>query len=155
MKFLVQNMTRRTKNASKTDYFQKVWSNCFLNENIFFRINFSKNAQKSQHWRLYGVYWPAKLFFESQFSKEFWFSNNTFSIENWCVVNILTQVLTLCGNQFKLWREVFYFSSKTWSVAKKLLTFLIKIWLVVKRMFQNLTCCKISVSENDELIKVD
>ena len=32
---------------------------------------------------------------------------------------------------------------------------MIKIWRVVKTMFQNLTCCKISDSKNDELLKVD
>ena len=80
----------------------------FLND-FFFRNNFSKNAQNSLYWRLYGVFWPTILFFESQFSKKSWFSNNTFLTENWCVANILTQVLTLCGNQFKLWHEVFYF----------------------------------------------
>ena len=81
----------------------------FLNENKFFRNKFSKNAQKSQHRRPYGVFWPAKLFLVSQFSKKSWFSNNTFFIENWCVVNILTQVLTLFGTQFKLWHENFCF----------------------------------------------
>ena len=97
LKFLIQIMLRCTKNDSKTDFFQKVWSNFFfLNENNFFRNNFSKSAQKSQHWRFYGVYWPAKLFFESQFSKNLDFLKITFFIENWCVVNILTQVLTLC-----------------------------------------------------------
>ena len=98
------------KNDSKTDFFSKILTPIlFLNENIFFCNNFSENAQKSQHWSLYGVYWPAKFFFESQFSKKFWFSNNTFFIENWCVVNILTQVLTLCGTQIKLWHENFRF----------------------------------------------
>ena len=106
-----------------------------------------QECKKSQHWRLYGVYWPAKLFFESRFSKKFWFSNNTFSIENWCVVNILTQFLTLCGNQFKLWQEVLYFSSKAWGVAKKLLIFLIKIWRVVKRCFKILYAVRIPIPE--------
>ena len=121
---------RVVKNGSKSDAFEsfdskhdalyKKWFKnrffsknlipiLFLKEQKFFRNNFSKNAQKSQHWRLYGVYWPAKSFIESQFSKKFWFSNNTFFIEVWCVVNILTQILTLCGTQVKLWHENFSF----------------------------------------------
>ena len=36
-----------------------------------------------------------------------------------------------------------------------MLNFLIEVWLVVKRMFQNLTCCKNSDSKNYELFKVD
>ena len=109
LKVLIQNMTRCTKNDSKTVFFQKFRSQFFFEWRKIFPQQLFQECKKSQHWHPYGVFWPAKLFFESQFSKEFWFSNNTFSIENWCVVNILTQFLTLCGNQFKLWQEVFYF----------------------------------------------
>ena len=148
MKFLIQNMTRCTKKDSQTVFFSKILIPIlFLNENNFFRNNFSKNAQKDQHWRLYGVYWPAKLFLVSQFSKKSWFSNNTFFIENWCGVNILTQVLTLSGNQFKLWREA-------WGVAKKLLTFLIKIWRVVKRCFEIWHAVKIPIPKMTSCLKL-
>ena len=47
-------------------------------KNIFFRNNFSKNAQKSQLWRFYGVIWPDKWFFENEFSNKFWFPKQFF-----------------------------------------------------------------------------
>ena len=156
-KFFYSKLSSCKKNGSKSDAFKipdskhdasykKCFKNrlfsksliqfLFLSENIFFRNKFSKNAQKSQHWRLYGVYSRAKLFFESQFSKKSWFSNNTFFIEDWCVVNNLTQVLTLCGNQFKFDTKFFIFLQKPEALQKKLSTFLIKTWRVVKRCFK-------------------
>ena len=96
LKILIQNMTRCTKNDSKTDFFSKSVIQFFFWMKTIFSATSLQECTKSQHWRLYGVYWPAKLFFESPFSKNSWFSNNTFFIGNWCVVNILTQVLTQC-----------------------------------------------------------
>ena len=49
-------------------------------------------------------------------------------------------------------KKWFFKTSFTWkSVA--LLKFVIKIWRVVKRMFQNPTRCKVSDSKNEELCK--
>ena len=53
------------------------------------------------------------------------------------MVKILTQVLMLCGYSiYTLTRRFLFFFKKTWGVAEKLLTFLIKIWRVVKRCFK-------------------
>ena len=137
-KFFYSKLSSCKKNSSKSDAFQiphskhdasykKCFKNrlfsksliqFFFNENIFFRNQFSKNARKSQHWRLYGVYWRAKLFIERQISKKSWFSDNTFFIEDWCVVNNLTQVLTLCGNQFKFDTKFFIFLQKPEALQK-------------------------------------
>ena len=81
-------------------------------QNNFSRNNFSMNAQKSQLWSFYRVYWPDKTFFESQFSNKLWFSKNSFLIELWCVVKVLIQVLTLCGcSSYTLTRSNFLFKS--------------------------------------------
>ena len=84
LKFLIQDMTRCTTNYSKTEYFQKFWpkSSFEKKKNNFLRNNFSKNAQKSQLWRFYGVNWPDKWFFENEISNNFWFSQNSFSHRN-------------------------------------------------------------------------
>ena len=131
MNFLIQNVTRFTTNDSKTDYLQNFWSKKFFikKKNNFFRNNFSNDAQKSQLWRFFGVNWPDKLFFGSQFSKKNRFSNHTFFIEDWCVVNILTQVLTLCWNALE--------KSTTW-----------------KKFVSKMTRCKVSDSKIEELFKV-
>ena len=79
-------------------------------KNNFFRNNFSKNAQKSQLWRFYGVIWPDKWFFENEFSNKFWFPKNSFFIKIWCVVEPLIEVLTLCGYSIQtLTRSIFFF----------------------------------------------
>ena len=47
LKFLIQYMTRCTKNYSKTDYFQKVWSNFFFwMKTIFFATTFPRMHTK-------------------------------------------------------------------------------------------------------------
>ena len=82
LKFLIQNLTRCTTNDSETEKFQKIWSKkFFIKKKNFFCNNFSKNAQKSQLSRFYGVNWPDKWFFESKFSNKFCLSKNSFLIE--------------------------------------------------------------------------
>ena len=122
LKFLIQSMPLCTTKDSKIDYFKSFrFKKTFIKEkkNNFFRNNFSKNAQKSQLWRFYGVIWPDKWFFESEFSNKFWFSKNSFFIKIWCVVKPLIEVLTLCGYSIQtLTRSIFY--SNIWGIVEKI-----------------------------------
>ena len=115
LKLLIQSMTHCTIKYSKTDYLQTLWPKFFFIKKNFFRNNFSKNARKSQLWRLNGVYWPSKRF-ESAFSNIICFSKKVFSsksdalYKSWCKfwrygeiqlknrqhVNSLIQKLILC-----------------------------------------------------------
>ena len=69
LKLLIQNMTRCTKIDSETDYFQ----NALLLKTTFSGTTFPRMDKKSQHWRFYGVNWPAKWIFESEFYNKVWF----------------------------------------------------------------------------------
>ena len=121
LKFLIQSMTLSTTKDSKIEYFQNFrFRKTFKKKKKqFFRNNFSKNAQKSQLWRFYGVNWPDKWLFESEFSNKFWFSKNSFFINIWCVVKPLIEVLTLCGYSIKTLTRSIFFSSNVWGVVKK------------------------------------
>ena len=56
---------KRSKNWLSSKIFIQYF---FMKEkNTFFRHNFSKNAQKRQHWSFYGLNWRAKWVFESEF----------------------------------------------------------------------------------------
>ena len=74
-------MTRSTTNDSKTEYFQN-----FLSKKTFIKKkkHFSpeqrfQECTKNQLWSFYGVNWPDKGFFESEFFYKVWFSKNRFS----------------------------------------------------------------------------
>ena len=138
MKFLIQNMTRRINNASKTEYFQKVWSNfSFLNENIFFRNKFSKNAQKSQHWRFTVYIDQLNCSLRASFPKNLDFLKTVCSSKFYAWLKSWPNFWRYVDNQFTLWHEVFFiFLLKAWGVAKKLLTFLFKIGRVLKACFK-------------------
>ena len=57
--------------------------------------------------------------------------------------------------QFTLWHEVFHFLKKNLRRCKNVVNISDQNLTCGKKMFQNLTCCKNSDSENDVLFKVD
>ena len=121
--FLIENLTRRKKNISKSDAFfshDKIWRVVFFSiQNLTRNENFNSKScflKKQEKWKIChsrGVKWTKTWFFESE--KFF---------KNWHVEKFWIQNLTRC-KYFKPKSDVFNF-------------FYFKIWHVVRTFIQNL-----------------
>ena len=88
LKFLIQSMTLCTTKDSKIDYFKNFWfkKKFYIKKKHFFQEqHFQECTKKPTLTFFFGVNWPDKIFFESEFSNNFWFSKNSFFIKIWCL----------------------------------------------------------------------
>ena len=134
----------------KNRFFSKILIPFFFEWRKIFPQQLFQECKKSQHWRPYGVFWPAKSFFESQFSKKFRFSNNNFfqrrlmrckhldssSDAMWNSIQTLTRKFLFCLKVSGVVKKVVKISGQYLTCGKK---GCFKIWHAVKSPFPKMT----------------